>query len=250
MQSGFYHISGNTTQTYRWGILARYTDTNNWVWWGFTGDGSQKLFGTALIKRLGGTVTTVWDSISSAGGDPGDPSHGDAGGGSSAVVWANLWWGLRLTITAGGFWVGQLNVAGSQWFTIASGYDANFASGTLSSGKVGIYDCKTDAAANIRSYGAFQAWVPGKDAVAFASQSVDLRTIQQVREDSTGTAWSPVSYVLGDLPRIPPATVDGRSTEVFLKMSRGDLQSLADPAIDNLSARVNYRPSWLFLGEP
>jgi hypothetical protein len=36
---------------------------------------------------------------------------------------------------------------------------------------------------------------------------------------------------------------------VFLKASRGDMDSLPDSGIDALSAQVFYRPSWLFVPE-
>jgi len=65
-----------------------------------------------------------------------------------------------------------------------------------------------------------------------------------IREDSTGTAYGPVSQVIGDLPRLPP-TVQGRTTEVFIKASRGDFDTLPDTGIDDLSARITYRPVWL-----
>jgi hypothetical protein len=65
------------------------------------------------------------------------------------------------------------------------------------------------------------------------------------REDSSGSAYGPVSWVTGDLPRLPP-TVDGGTVEVFIKATRGDVGQLPDAGIDDLSARVFYRPSWLF----
>ena len=80
----------------------------------------------------------------------------------------------------------------------------------------------------------------------YANQSVQLTTDGMFREDSGGTAYGPVSNVRGDLPRIPPTT-DGRTTEIFLKATRGDLDGLSDSGIDNISARVTYRPSWLFV---
>lgn len=245
VQVSHLHTVVDRDLTYRYGVIARWTDINNWVFWGFYSDGPNKWFGLALVKRLAGTVTTVVTYGGSSTGSMADPNQ--AGG---DPPWAHVWWGLRLTITSGGFYAGQVNVAGSDWFTLVAGYDANFASGTLASGKVGFYDAIGQNTFDNRYYTAFQAWVPPKDAVVFASQSVEVGTNQLIREDSTGTAWTPVTYSVGDLPRIPPTTVDNRSSEFFIKLSRGDLESLPDPSIDNLSARVFYRPCYLFLGEP
>jgi hypothetical protein len=83
------------------------------------------------------------------------------------------------------------------------------------------------------------------DAVAYASQSVELGTQGIYREDVGGTASGPVSVITGDLPRIPPAGAEGRTTEVMVKLSRGDLDQLPDTNVDDLSARISYRPSWL-----
>lgn len=82
------------------------------------------------------------------------------------------------------------------------------------------------------------------DAVAYASQSVELRTDGMFREDSTGTVFGPVSSVVGDLPRLPN-TSEGRTTQLFLKFSRGDFDQQPDSGIDDISARITYRPSYL-----
>ena len=118
--------------------------------------------------------------------------------------------------------------------------------GALASGTVGIVDTHGLSTAATRTFSNFAAWVPPTDAVAFASQSVQLTTQGIFREDAGGTAYGPVSNVYGDLPRLPVAGLDGRSTEIMVKMSRGDFGSLPDSGIDDLSARVNYSPSWLF----
>ena len=49
---------------------------------------------------------------------------------------------------------------------------------------------------------------------------------------------------MDDLPRLPP-TVEGRTTEIFIKASRGDFGQLPDTGIDDISARIVYRPCWL-----
>lgn len=87
------------------------------------------------------------------------------------------------------------------------------------------------------------------DAVIFASRSAELRTEGMYRYDAGGTALGPISKVIGDLPRVPPSGLEGRPVEVFLKSSRGDLSTEPDDGVsDDLSARIFFRPSFLFTG--
>jgi hypothetical protein len=37
----------------------------------------------------------------------------------------------------------------------------------------------------------------------------------------------------------------GGTTEVFIKASRGNFTNLPDTGIDDISARISYRPCWL-----
>jgi hypothetical protein len=83
------------------------------------------------------------------------------------------------------------------------------------------------------------------DAVVYAGKQAELRTEGTFRQNVTGTVWSRIAQTLGDLPRIPPSGLEGRSVEFFLKPSRGDLQTEADPVIDSISTHLYYRPSYL-----
>lgn len=83
------------------------------------------------------------------------------------------------------------------------------------------------------------------DAVIFASRSAELRTEGMIRQDVSGSASGPQSSVMGDLPRIPPG-IESRAVEVFLKASRGNFADEPDAGIDDISARLFYRPSYLF----
>jgi hypothetical protein len=62
--------------------------------------------------------------------------------------------------------------------------------------------------------------------------------------------------VWGDLPRMPVPTEPGGVVEVFLKASRGTigdsigLTASSDAGLnDDISARITYRPSWLFVDD-
>ncbi len=148
---------------------------------------------------------------------------------------------MQLFVNAAGQWVAAVNGE-----VRLAGIDSALATGgALATGKVGILDFNNDATVCTRTFDNFSAWVPVVDAVAFASQSVELTTQGILREDASGTAYGPVSWVEGDLPRIPPSGQEARTLEVFLKGSRGDLDSLPDSGIDDISARFHYRPSWV-----
>lgn len=86
-----------------------------------------------------------------------------------------------------------------------------------------------------------------KDAVLFANSGVAQITTDGVERDiGAGTGiYASVPNVLGQLPRVPPSGLEGRATEFFIKASRGDLQNIADSGIDDISARVYYKPCYL-----
>jgi hypothetical protein len=89
-----------------------------------------------------------------------------------------------------------------------------------------------------------------QDAVAYASQSIELRSDRVRREDSTGVAWGNLDgRYQGNYPKPPPAGQEARTCEFIIKMSRGDPASMADPAIDDLSARLTIVPRFLNVPE-
>lgn len=84
------------------------------------------------------------------------------------------------------------------------------------------------------------------DAVIAASKTIELRTDGMYRQGGGGTIYAPVSQVIGDLPRVPPSGLEGRAVQVFLKPSQGDFNGEIDAGIDDVSARLVYRPSYLY----
>jgi hypothetical protein len=153
---------------------------------------------------------------------------------------------LRLATNATGGWFVWWGLVGGSLPLLASGTHTALATGgQLASGAVGVVDTNTSATAVIRVYDNFAAWPFTSDAVLFANQSAELRTEGMFREDATGAAFGPVSKVVGDLPRIPPSGVEGRPVQFFLKASRGDFDTLPDTGVDDISARISFRPSFL-----
>ena len=161
----------------------------------------------------------------------------------------NVWYRFRLAVMETGYvhvwWVPKGYPFREPVWTF---YDSSLATGgVLASGRSGFMDSSFAASAAVtRSYNNFVAYAPNPEVVMYPSQSCQISTDGFYREDSAGTgAWAPLPGSYGDIPRIPVAGTEGRTTQTFLKTSRGDFGTFADGAIDNISARLFYRPCWL-----
>jgi len=213
------------------GVLARYLSPTQFLVAGATGTAPDT---SAFAAFANGTATTL---------------------GAKKLVFRDAqWYTVRLFVdTAGRYVVWLYPQGGTPGQPVLSGVDPVLATGgALQTGRVGFYDsCPTGPGsagpgglgAPIRNYDNFAAWAPQTDAVLFPNQSAELRTEGMFREDPTGAAFGPVTDVTGDLPRIPPSGTEGRSCQVFIHTSRGDIDTQEDGNADNLSARLIYRPS-------
>ena len=84
------------------------------------------------------------------------------------------------------------------------------------------------------------------DAVVYASQATELRSEGMFRPSTSGTFYSPIAHVIGDLPRLPPSGLEATPVELLVKPSQGDLSVKPDAAIDTCTVQVKYRPCYLF----
>jgi hypothetical protein len=207
------------------GVFARYTDVSNWVMAAYTTSGAA--WAVQVRKRVAGSVTTVAQTEI----------------GASALTWRTL----RMVLGTDGSITVYEGADGSTPSAIISTSDSSLATGAaLQGGGFGLYDAMPDSIAGTRFYDDFyvRTSTTAADAVMYASQSAELSTQGIIREDTGGSAYGPVSVVNGDLPRFPNLS-SGGTVEVFLKASRGDLEVSSDPSIDDISARVFRRASWL-----
>ena len=165
----------------------------------------------------------------------------------------NQWWSVRVAVTPVGYIFAWLFPQGSALPpdpTVLRYDPSRFATGqALASGKIGIGDQYSGTYAITRYYKNFLAWQPDDDAVIFAGKSAELRFDGMYREAPGGTHYAPMSTVLGDLLRLPPSGLEGRTTEIFLKPSFGDLDKASDSQLLRLEAQMMYRPSYLFVSE-
>lgn len=88
------------------------------------------------------------------------------------------------------------------------------------------------------------------DAVVYAGRKAEVRWDGMYRQDAYAIAYGPVNYAVGDRPRLPPSGLEGRPTEVLVKLSRGNIGgTIADAGIDDASVRLRSRWCWLFVPE-
>lgn len=85
------------------------------------------------------------------------------------------------------------------------------------------------------------------DAVVYASSTTEVRTdgIFRANTATSATAYGR-AFATGDLPRIPASGLESRPVELLLDISRGNLSSEADSALDSTSVLPKYRPCYLF----
>lgn len=219
-----------TSPSLNCGVVARYANINNF-------------FAVYLLPSAAGMLVRVWKRVASS-----DLLISTTALGAPRT---DTWYSLYLVVDTAGNYTVLTGLQGSAVTVAAKGVESALATGGgIAAGTPGITDWYTDSAANTRTYDNFAAWVPTSDAVLLASQSAQLTTDGHFREDSSGASYGPVSIRTGDNPRLPVAGLEGRTTEVFLKGSRGDLDQLPDNHTsaeygDNISARIFYRPCWL-----
>lgn len=153
---------------------------------------------------------------------------GDRYFGGTSDLWGTTW--TPAQINASNFGIA---FAGA-WFEGIPPVGGN-AVGKVSSVQIAVY------------YTLASGFTIAQDAVIYADQTAELRTDGMFRTDPTGAVYGRASGVIGDLPRIPPSGMEGRPCELLVKPSRGDLDTLEDGGLDDLTAQVIYRPCYLTL---
>lgn len=197
----------------RFGLLARYADTNNWVALVLSDHTGPSYIGYALVllKKKAGSVSEI------------------AYWGSSIFSIPNYAHLLRLELGADGsyrtYWGGTL---------LSSGSDPDLVTGgTLASGKCGLYDAYTQAVASTRNYDDFQTTTPSATHVIDASGAVVLGDDSIARSDGTRPPSFEGSYLT-----VPPAGREDRTHRLAVKMRRSDVDIAPDADITD-SQRVD-----------
>lgn len=186
--------------------------------------GGLELASLAVIKRVGGTDTVLFQSTGSI-------SYRLVG-----VVYTPL-----LFVDVAGNWTLYIMIGGSAPAKVASGWDADLAagSGTIDTGKVGIYDSQTWGTTNIRAYDNFLSYTPESNAVIYSGQTARLRDSDSFRMSAAGTVPGQMPNPEGPRMRIPPAGPRGLTSRLTLKARRNDADSEPDT---NLTDVLQFGP--------
>jgi hypothetical protein len=222
--------SGTSGGIYRGGVFIRYVDTSNWLmmvitgWTGVVGSNP----GWALIKRVAGVETTLATGKITSGGT-----------------------GFSVPISLQALSDGsiQASVEGMEGNPVGKTDAALATGGALEKGGFGIYDAWTSAAAMTRVYDSFLAFTPPTDAAVFSKQSVEVRSDRVQREDAGGTLWVPRKDYKGSYFKPPPARREARPVRTIVKLSRGNIDTMADPSIDDASFKIFWQSRGLVLPE-
>lgn len=85
-------------------------------------------------------------------------------------------------------------------------------------------------------------------AVIYAARDCLLSTNGMFTMTSGGDGYMSMSEVYGDLPRLPTSGLEARPIELFVRATRGDLDTQPDTngASDTVTVAVTVRPSYLF----
>ena len=85
-----------------------------------------------------------------------------------------------------------------------------------------------------------------QDAVVYGSETLEIRYDAHYRQGPSSGPYGAVSQVTGDLARMPPSGMESRPCQIFIKPTRGDLNTLADAGLDKFTVKPIHRPSWIF----
>lgn len=160
------------------------------------------------------------------------------------------WDQLRATISASGRFAVYWGPVGAMSLVLSGDSTVLGTAGTLATGKVGLYDAKTDSAPVNRNFDNFYAAPAVADGALLASQSLELRHDRVIRKDSSGTLWPQVSDYAGDYLLIPPAGAEGRTTELIVDACQNDPDVGSDPALSQLRATLTVTPRYRAVPEP
>jgi len=224
-------FTANTTSNEgRFGVVARYVDTSNFVHLYLDGNASGTL---KLVKYVAGNPVTLGQSTP-----------------SGYIGVTNLWYTLRLTISSLGEFAAYIWAQGYPSSTPSfTGSHKDLATGgDLATGKTGIYDVLTGSNGITRGYDNFSAFTIEQDGAVLSGKKLSARHDGAWRETATSGIYAP-AHVEGSYPRDPVAGIESRVTRTLIVPSAGDIVETpdADPTAWNVTR--HYSPTYLFVPE-
>lgn len=230
------------------GIVLRYVDVNNFIGVGFNNSGvdaSGREIWQLIIWKVGGSGTRLLFGTTASSGTQENASITNIINGLSSppdgvgsALPSNPTQ-VSARVSTGG--VLQVLLNDTLVVTLS---DPDLVQGSsLGSGTCGIYAYNGSSDISPMYVQDFLVQELNSDAVVYSGSSVVLSTEGMLQ---LATGMSPISNVIGDLPRIPPSGLEGRPCELLIRPTQGDLQITQDTALSGFTTQVSFRPTWLF----
>lgn len=205
------------------GCIARWTSSSAYLRAYLDGSGN-----FVLGKVVGGVPTTLDTTLCS--------------------ISADTFYRIRIICNSSGTCNALLMTASENVLGSLQATDSVLATaGTLATGKPGFFDWNAGGTATVRQFYNFTAATPAEENIAlYSGQSLEVRSDDTIREDSSGTYWGPAPSYRGARFFVPVAGPLSRKTRIAVKARRHDILVGADDQIaDNLTVQANYTPRWV-----
>mgnify|MGYP000297058842 CR=1 FL=1 len=211
-------FEGARTLAWRSGLIARWTDSNNYL----AAVIRNPNVGLLQIVQVIAGVETVLAAVTQSVG--------------TSTVQLTVTTSGAVTATFGTVMLGATSAA------LATG-------GTLATGKVGITDRAVTAATNeARMFDNFAAVeTPPSIPAIYPGRTIEFRSDgSALRQNAAGTTYGQAPSYRGSRFMVPAAGDKNRTSRVVVSAARNDLDAGAhDPLADNLTAQIAYVPRWL-----
>lgn len=204
------------------GVIVRCVDINNWLGAVIYDDGSGVLR-AELRKRAGGTLSVVKSVVFTPGTYRGGVVQVEA---NSQGVWILSFSSLTSSLTSF-----------TSMVEIERGYDSALATGgALATGKIGLVHANTAASGRGVFGDEFAAWVPSTNRVCESGRSVELRSNEVEKIDTTNKYWSRVPFYRGGYFFLDPEGDAGVYNRLNVKMRRLNTVQESSPNVTDKHA--------------
>jgi hypothetical protein len=190
----------------RGGVLARYVDESNWLFFGLDAVAATSPTEETLrvFKRVGGGEPVELGRV------PIPTEYGVSRSFYLQVDRRGRWFAWASLLESG---IPRL---------LSAGQDRDLVSGgALDDGKSGFYDAKTGANTCTRLYDNYVTWIPQLQAVIYEGHALELSHEAAERESISGGRWVPLSPEL-DYLKLAPAGMENRKNRLVFIASQHD----------------------------
>jgi hypothetical protein len=219
------------------GLVTRWVDANNFAFALLICTATAGTFFTIGLM-IAGSATILWTrAVPGAGNQPNQPS--------SLTT-------LKLVAATDGSLKGMVSIGspdGTPDVTLQGSHSALLGTGTLATGKSGLYDYAKGLAVgqSRRTYAAFDLSLPPP--IPFCIQpgrQMQIGSDSTIAADSSGVHYGPVSQYRGSRIFVPPEGAAFHFSRVLVKVDRNDLEESDQQVIgDNFTAQLTVIPRFI-----